>query len=159
MKKSIALLLAFATCVVYSQNIPCQTGLSQYRFKGKQLRLSEKEWKKRLTPEQFNILRRGAIEPPFYSTYYNHQKRGIYRCIACKLPLFSSHAQYVSKEGWPSFWAPISRANVKIQKPSKRVKCSRCLGYLGIIYHDGPPPTGVRFCIHSIALTFTPQSS
>lgn len=138
--------------------------LPEYRFDGEKLVLTEKEWKERLTPEQFQVLRKGGTETPFKNAYDSNKEKGIYVCAGCALPLYSSDAKYDSKTGWPSFWQPICSENVALQDEYhwlffKRieVRCSRCGGHLGHVFDDGPPPTGKRYCMNSAAMKFIPK--
>jgi peptide-methionine (R)-S-oxide reductase len=120
---------------------------------------SEAEWRKVLTPEQFNVLRQHGTERPRSSPLDKEYGRGTYVCAACVLPLFSSDTKYDSGTGWPSFWAPIDRAvrtsrDWTLLLPRTEVHCRRCGGHLGHVFTDGPQPTGQRYCMNGVALTF-----
>ncbi len=125
-----------------------------------EIRRSEDEWKKILSPEEFRILRKKGTEPAFSGKYADHKKEGVYLCAACQQELFTSKTKYDSGSGWPSFWAPISENNIKKQPDDgllfhrTEVVCSRCGGHLGHVFDDGPRPTGLRFCMNSGALRF-----
>jgi len=121
---------------------------------------TDEEWRALLTPEQYNVLRKEATEPPFKNAYYNNKSHGDYLCAGCDLPLFSSDAKYDSHTGWPSFWKPMNdsavrtKTDYKLLYPRTEVHCRRCGGHLGHIFDDGPPPTYLRYCINSTALKF-----
>ena len=125
------------------------------------LQTSEDEWRARLTPDQFYVLREHGTERPG-SSALNYEKRdGIFTCAACGQPLFSSEAKFESGTGWPSFWQPIESAVETTTDRSHgmtrtEVHCTRCGGHLGHVFPDGPRPTGLRYCMNGIALDFDP---
>jgi peptide-methionine (R)-S-oxide reductase len=125
-----------------------------------QLNLSESEWRKRLTPEQFHVLREAGTERAFSGLYNDNKADGIYRCAACQLELFDSADKYDSGSGWPSFTQPIApdhvveHADVSHGMRRVEVRCARCDGHLGHVFPDGPPPTGMRYCMNSVSLDF-----
>lgn len=119
------------------------------------------EWKKRLGPARYRILRQAGTERSFSSPLDNEKRRGIFACAGCNLGLYSSKTKFDSRTGWPSFWAPIkdrvgTTTDYKIGYPRTEVHCSRCGGHLGHIFSDGPKPTGKRHCINGLALKFIP---
>jgi peptide-methionine (R)-S-oxide reductase len=122
---------------------------------------TEDEWRKLLTPDQFAVLRKSATERPFTSPLLREKRRGNFACAGCDLDLFSSTTKYDSSTGWPSFWAPLENAVSTSRDASfgmvrTAVHCGRCGGHLGHVFDDGPKPTGLRYCMNGVALTFKP---
>jgi peptide-methionine (R)-S-oxide reductase len=124
---------------------------------------TQEEWKKLLTPEQYRVLREKGTERAFTGAYWDKHARGLYRCAACGLELFDSSTKFDSGTGWPSFWAPIAKPNVTVNRDvglgmvREEVVCSRCGGHLGHVFDDGPEPTGLRYCMNSVSLKFEPK--
>ncbi len=123
---------------------------------------TEAEWRKQLTPDQYNILREAGTEMPGSGTYNDFWKQGTYDCAGCANPLFSSATKYDPHEGWPSFWKPIgpsaivTRSDGSLGMDRTEVLCANCGSHLGHVFDDGPQPTGLRYCMDSLALKFVP---
>jgi methionine-R-sulfoxide reductase len=125
---------------------------------------SDAEWRAQLSPEQYAIARAQGTERPFCGTLLDNKKAGVYSCICCGLPLFSSQTKFNSGTGWPSFFQPIAEENVKTRADRshgmmrEEILCARCDCHLGHVFDDGPPPTGRRHCVNSESLKFTDES-
>jgi peptide-methionine (R)-S-oxide reductase len=121
---------------------------------------SDAEWKKQLTPEQYEVARHGGTERAFTGKYWNNHEHGLYRCVCCENALFSSDTKFESGTGWPSFWEPIAKENVRrrvdttLGMERTEVLCTKCEAHLGHVFDDGPKPSGLRYCMNSASLDF-----
>ena len=126
------------------------------------LKLSEEEWRRRLSPEEYRVLRQHGTEPPFVGCYVGTKDPGTYVCAACGNPLFESGVKFESGTGWPSFTRPVSEHAVREYRDTSHgmvrteVRCARCDSHLGHVFPDGPPPTGLRYCMNSVSLRHVP---
>ncbi|GMV79727.1 MAG: hypothetical protein AMXMBFR7_09110 [Planctomycetota bacterium] len=127
--------------------------------------ITDEEWKKRLTPKQYEVLRTHGTERACTGAYWNEKRAGTYVCAGCDLPLFTSGTKFDSKTGWPSFFQPVNAKHVeqdvdyKLGYARNEVHCARCKGHLGHVFTDGPQPTGLRYCINSVSVKLVPEGA
>jgi peptide-methionine (R)-S-oxide reductase len=126
-------------------------------------KLTDAEWRKRLTPMQYNVLRNHGTERAGSSPLNREKRKGTFTCAGCELPLFASETKFESGTGWPSFYKPLpdalgTQTDRSFFMTRTEVHCSRCLGHLGHVFEDGPPPTGLRYCMNGVAMKFVPAA-
>jgi peptide-methionine (R)-S-oxide reductase len=126
---------------------------------------TEAEWKAKLDPEQYQVLRQGGTERPFTGKYWESKSKGVYRCAGCGEKLFSSDTKYESHSGWPSFFQPLAEEAIEEEDDRSygmartEIKCANCGGHLGHVFDDGPNPTGLRYCVNSASLELEEDAS
>ena len=136
-----------------------RSGTAQGSVKVDKVVFSDNEWKKRLSPQEYNIARQADTEVPYTGKNWNNHAKGLYRCVCCDNALFNSDTKFESGTGWPSFWKPVANENIETAVDNSigvrtEVKCRRCEAHLGHVFDDGPEPTGLRYCMNGNVLKF-----
>jgi peptide-methionine (R)-S-oxide reductase len=155
---------AFAAGTAFAKTVKlvdfADTGQRKGIVEVEKVKKPDADWKQQLTPEEFEVARRGGTERAFTGKYWNNHEHGVYRCVCCGNALFSSDTKFESGTGWPSFWAPLAKENIQelgdhlFGMTRTAVSCRRCDAHLGHVFDDGPRPTGLRYCMNSVAFRF-----
>ena len=158
---ALAALVACSKAPIVGTSLLQNGNGNQSNSKGiKKVIKTNEEWKRILTPAQYEVTRQKGTERPFSSPLNENHQEGVFECVACGLPLFSSKAKFNSGTGWPSFWQPIAKENVReevdnsLSETRTEVLCARCDSHIGHVFSDGPEPTGLRYCMNGVALKF-----
>ncbi len=152
--------LSFQSCAQKNNSSEISESDLQHEF---EVQKTEEEWKKQLSDVAYEVLRKGGTERSFSGQYHDLKKEGVYTCAGCKTPIFSSETKFESGTGWPSFYKPLHQENLldlpdnSLGMKRTEVICATCGGHLGHVFEDGPEPTGLRYCLNSVALDFNPK--